>query len=47
LACEERYIKEVEKVKEVPAKVYGDEANQGSAWNVSKDDVSKWFKGGR
>ena len=47
LACEERYIKEIEKVKEVPAKVYGDDAIQGSTWNVSKDDVSKWFKGGR
>ena len=46
-ACEERYVKEIEKMTELPAKVYGDEAIQGTTWSVSKDDVGKWFKGGR
>jgi hypothetical protein len=46
-ACEERYVKEIEKMKEVPAKVYGDETIQSTTWSVSKDDVGKWFKGGR
>jgi len=45
-ACEERYLKEVDKAREVPARVYGEEALQAN-WNVSKEDVSKWFKGGR
>jgi hypothetical protein len=46
-ACEEQYLKEVDKMKDIPAKVYGEEAVQGSNWGASKDDISKWFKGGR
>jgi len=46
-ACETRYIEEIEKVKTLPPKMYGEEAIQGIVWNVTEGDINRWFKGGR
>lgn len=46
VACEDRFIKEVERARDTPARVYGEDVLQGGAW-VGREDVIKWFKGVR
>jgi hypothetical protein len=43
-ACEERFATEIEKMQTMPKTVYGDDF---VAVAGSKEEISKWFKGGR
>jgi hypothetical protein len=40
-ACEDRYVKEIEKMTTLPKDIYGDEYR---SLDVSPETVSKWFK---
>jgi hypothetical protein len=46
-ACEERFVREVERAREVPARVFGDDVVNGIPWGVGREEVAKWFKGAR
>ena len=43
--CEQRYIKEMHKLKELPSKVFGEEAVQGIVWNIGEAEITRWFRG--
>jgi hypothetical protein len=46
-ACEERFVREVERAREVPARVFGDDVVSGMPWAVGREEVAKWFRGAR